>query len=251
MAYTIAISGKGGTGKTTVAGLIINQLLVDKKVPVLAIDADPNSTLNEVLGVELGPTLGDIQAEILKERLNYPAGMDKNRYTEYQLQTCLVEEDRFDLLAMGRTEGPGCYCSINNILRSFIDRLTPNYRYVVMDNEAGMEHLSRRTTRNADLLLIVSDATPIAIRSAGRIYNMMRNLEISIGNSYLVMNHINEDLPESIATEVKRTGLELLGAIPHDEGLVEYSLNSKSVLSLPDNSPSKMAIRKLLDKAGT
>lgn len=250
MAYTIAVAGKGGTGKTTVASLIIAQLLDDKKIPILAIDADPNSNLNEWLGVEVEYTLGDLQAEVLKKKYDLPAGMEKRRYMEYQLQTSLVEERGFDLLAMGRTEGPGCYCYVNDILRAFIDELTPNYSYVVMDNEAGMEHLSRRTTRDVDLLFIVSDENPIGIRSAGRIYSMEKSLEINIAQSYLIINRAHSELPEPILKEVEKSGLELLGTIPSDEQIVEYSLNGKSLLDLSVDSSSRLATRKLLNGAG-
>ncbi len=247
MAYTIAVAGKGGTGKTAVSSLIVAQLIKDGKSPVLAIDADPNSNLNERLGVELTQTLGDLEATVLGSGKDVPVGMDKHRYVEYQLQTCLIEETGFDLLAMGRTEGPGCYCSVNNILRDFIDKLTPNYKYVVMDNEAGMEHLSRRTTRDVDLLLMVSDATLVGVRAAGRIYEMEKGLEIDVAESYLVVNRANGDLHESVAAEIEKTGLKLLGTVPVDENIAEYSIDSKSFLLLPDDSPARVAVRKLLD----
>lgn len=251
MAYTIAVAGKGGTGKTTITSLLLAQLLEDKKGPILAIDADPNSNLNELLGVELVQTLGDLQAEMLEKKNDFPAGMDKPRYIQYQLQTSLVEGTGFDLLAMGRTEGPGCYCSVNNMLRGFIDKLTPNYSYVLMDNEAGMEHLSRRITRNIDLLLIVSDESPIGVRSAGRIYNMEKNLEINIAKSYLIINRAHKDLPAPIEEEVEKIDIELLGIVQTDEQVVEYSLIGKSLLLLPSDSPARLAIRELLEKVIT
>lgn len=248
MAFTIAVAGKGGTGKTAISSLIIAELINDGKSPVLAIDADPNSNLNERLGVELAQTLGDLEAKVLGSGKDVPIGMDKHRYVEYQLQTCLMEETGFDLLAMGRTEGPGCYCSVNNILRDFIDKLTPNYKYVVMDNEAGMEHLSRRTTRDVDLLLMISGATPVGIRSAGRIHDMEKGLEIDVGESYLVVNRANGDLPEPVAVEIEKAGLKLLGTVPEDENIGEYSINSKSFLLLPGDSPARVAVRELLNE---
>lgn len=250
MAYTIAVAGKGGTGKTAISSLIVAQLIDDEKSPVLAIDADPNSNFNERLGVELVQTLGDLQAEVLSVRADARGGMDKHRYVEYQLQQSLVEDKGFDLLAMGRTEGPGCYCSVNNILRDFVDKLTPNYKYVVMDNEAGMEHLSRRTTRNVDMLLMVSDATLVGVRAAGRIYEMERNLEINVAESYLVVNRANGELHELVAAEIEKTGLKLLGTVPQDDNIAEYSIDSRSFLLLPDDSPARVAVRKLLDKMG-
>ena len=249
MSYTIAVAGKGGTGKTTVSSLIITQLLSEKNGSILAVDADPNSTLNEALGVELECTLGDAREDMLKNKYNLPGGMDKHRYMQYRLQTCLVEEKGFDLLAMGRTEGPDCYCYVNNLLRGIMDEFSSNYKYIVMDNEAGMEHLSRRTTRNVDVLLVVSDESVIGVRTAGRIYQMTKELDLNLGDSYLVINRAHENLPEPVMVEAEKTGAKLLGTVPADENIVEYELAGKSLLSLPDDSPARMAVRELLSVA--
>lgn len=249
MSYTIAVAGKGGTGKTTVSSLIITQLLSEKNGSILAVDADPNSTLNEALGVELECTLGDAREDMLKNKYNLPGGMDKHRYMQYRLQTCLVEEKGFDLLAMGRTEGPDCYCYVNNLLRGIMDEFSSNYKYIVMDNEAGMEHLSRRTTRNVDVLLVVSDESVIGVRTAGRIYQMTKELDLNLGGSYLVINRAHENLPEPVMVEAEKTGAKLLGTVPADENIVEYELAGKSLLSLPDDSPARMAVRELLSVA--
>ena len=248
MAYTIAIAGKGGTGKTTVASLVLAYLLDTDRVPILAVDADPNANFNEWLGVDAPRTLGDIQADMMKTRSDMPAAMDKRRHLELQLQMALVEESGYDLLAMGRSEGPGCYCHLNDVLRAFIDELTPNYPYVVMDNEAGMEHLSRRTTRNVDLLLIVSDQNPVAIRSATRINELKDALEINVDETYLLLNRIDGEIPEPVRREVERTGLQLAGTIPSDSELMEFNINGKSLLDLPADSPAPVAIGKVLDE---
>ncbi len=247
MAYTIAVAGKGGTGKTTVSSLVLAHLLDTDRTPVLTIDADPNTNLNEWLGIELATTVGDLQAEALG-RDNIPAGMDKRRYLQYQMQMCLMEHQGFDLLAMGRGEGPGCYCSVNDILRSFMDELMPNYDYVVMDNEAGMEHLSRRTTRDVDLLLIVSDDNPVGIRSAGRIYQLQEKLEVHVERSYLVLNRVRGELSDLARQEVQNTGLQVIQQLPYDEEIVEYSLQGHSLLDLPADSPTRAALGSALDK---
>ncbi|MFQ6039314.1 MAG: AAA family ATPase [Candidatus Poribacteria bacterium] len=249
MSYTIAVAGKGGTGKTTIASLIIAQLLSEKNGSILAVDADPNSTLNEALGVKLECTLGDAREEMLKHKYDLPGGMDKHRYMQYRLQTCLVEEKGYDLLAMGRTEGPDCYCYVNNLLRGIMDEFSSNYEYIVMDNEAGMEHLSRRTTRNVDLLLVVSDESVIGVRTAGRIYQMTKGLELNLGDSYLIINRAHESLPEPVVAEVEETDVKLLGTVPADENIVEYELAGKSLLSLPDDSPARVAVQELLNIA--
>jgi len=255
MAYTVAVAGKGGTGKTTLSSLIIAELLRRNSGSILAVDADPNSNLNELLNIQLENTLGDVTEEVMKKKGDFPGGMDRRRYLEYRIQMCLVEETGFDFIAMGRTEGPACYCSVNNMLRGIMDELNSSYKYIVMDNEAGMEHLSRRTTRNADALLIVSDESIIGIRSAGRIYQMGTSLDIAIGKAYLIVNRAHETLPEPITAEIEkvcddtsmRRGLEFLGTVPVDENIVEYALLGKSLLLLPPDVPSQRAISKLLD----
>lgn len=248
MAFSIAVAGKGGTGKTTVASLILSQLLEDQKTPVLAIDADPNANFHEWLGVEVDNTIGDLQAEVLKKKSDLPAGMDKRRYIEYQMQMCLKEGEGYDLLVMGRTEGPGCYCHVNDILRSFMDELAPNYRYVVMDNEAGMEHLSRRTTDDIDRLFIVSDLNPVAIRSAGRIHDLAQNLEINIEKSYLILNRSSQELPNPICEEIESMELDLLATIPADQQITEFNLEGKSLLDLPSDSPARVKVRDFLQE---
>lgn len=247
MTCTIAVAGKGGTGKTTVSSLIVTELVSRGRTPVLAVDADPNANLNTGLGVEVPGTLGDLQARSLNSRSEIPAGMDRRRFIEFQLQSCLAEESGFDLLVMGRTEGPGCYCAVNNILREFMDDLMPNYPYAVLDNEAGMEHISRRTTRDVDILLVVSDENPVGIRSAGDIYRLVRGLEIAIGCAYLVVNRTGNGLHRAVREEIEEQGLDLLGTVPSDEQIMEFNLEGRPLTGLPEGNPARRALGEMLE----
>lgn len=245
--FTIAVAGKGGTGKTTVSGFVIRLLVERGEGPVLAIDADPNANLNQVLGLEFEQTIGGLERETLRSLSNLPAGMTKGRYIEYRLQQLLVEADGLDLLVMGRGEGPECYCMVNHILRKYMDFLSSNYRYMVMDNEAGMEHISRRTTTDVDVLLIVSDANPVAIRSAERISELVDELDINAKRRYLVLNNLPDHLPRRAREVLEELGLEVLGEIPRDEALLELSWEGRSLDGLPPDSPALEAVREILD----
>ena len=182
----IALAGKGGSGKTTIAGLIVSYLLNSGKEPILAVDADPNSNLNEMLGVDFNRTVVSTVDEIMEKKEEIPAGMTKERLLEFHFQDAIVESRGFDLLVMGKTGGPGCYCRANDLLRGFMEKLKENYQYVVTDNEAGMEHLSRRTTRDVDALLVIANPTPVSLRSAERIHRISGQLKLDIKKTYLV-----------------------------------------------------------------
>jgi len=190
MAFSIALAGKGGTGKTTVAGLLIKYLLKHHKTPVLAVDADSNSNLNEVLGVAVGDTLGNAREDMKKG--NVPNGMTKNVFMSMKLEQAVAEAEGFDLIVMGRPEGAGCYCAANSLLAGFLEKLVDNYPYIVMDNEAGMEHVSRLTTQNVDVLLLVSDPSRRGLQAALRIDELARELNIGVGKSYIVINQVKE-----------------------------------------------------------
>ena len=240
---TIALAGKGGSGKTTIAGLIINHLLKEGKKPVLAVDADPDSNLNEVLGVKINKTVISTVDEIMEAKENLPAGITKERLLEFHLQDAIVESKGFDLLIMGRTEGIGCYCRANDLLRNFMEKLKENYPYVVMDNEAGMEHLSRRTTRNLDILLIIANPTHISLKSAERIYEISKKLKLNIKKVYLVINELRTNSPvENINTE-----LPILSRIPYDEKLLSVGIDGNSIFNLPEDSIAGKAVLKILD----
>ena len=241
MGYTISICGKGGTGKTLLAGLIVRYLVSHKKGPILAVDADPNSNLGEALGVVPDTSIVSIVDEFSGERTNLPGGMTKPTYLEYKIGESIVEADGFDLLVMGRPEGPGCYCYVNELLRGIIDRLAKSYPFVVVDNEAGMEHLSRRTTRSADTLFIISDYSAVGLRSARKILELAKELEIKIGEPYLVINRVTGDL-ERLRDEIENLGIRLIGSIPEDQGLAEISIHGRSLATLPERSPIVKAV---------
>ncbi|MCX8052566.1 MAG: hypothetical protein N3B12_02070 [Armatimonadetes bacterium] len=240
----IAVSGKGGTGKTTLASLVVRYLIRGGETPILAVDADPNSTLAEKLGVVCECTIGDLREEALKTKYDAPAGTPKHQAIEYAVQQAVVEGRGFDLLVMGRGEGPGCYCSVNNMLRAFLHNLSSNYKHVVIDNEAGIEHLSRRTDDKVDVMLVVGDQTPAGLKSAQRIAELVTSLELVRGKTWLVLNRTDDVSADTAAI----TGLDLLGCVPDDENVREFELRGEPLLNLPDDSSAVKAMNKLLDR---
>jgi CO dehydrogenase maturation factor len=245
VSFTIAISGKGGTGKTTLAGMVIRHLLEKGRGPILAVDADSNSNLNEVLGVEVRSTIGDAR-ELMKE--DVPTGMTKDIWFEYKVQEALTEAKGFDLIAMGRPEGPGCYCAANTLARKCLDLLTGNYQYIVIDNEAGMEHFSRLTTRDVDLLFIVSDSSRRSILTASRIRGLIHELNLRILREVLVINRVQGELDPDTLEEVKRENLQLAGIIPADEEVYRYDVEGKPTFSLPGQSKAFQAAKRIFEE---
>ncbi len=233
MSFTIAVSGKGGTGKTTVVGLLVRYLLEKGKKPVLAVDADANANLNEVLGVEIGPTIGEAR-DLMKR--DVPVGMTKDVWFEYKIQEALVEKEGFDLIAMGRPEGPGCYCAANTLARKCIDLLAGNYPYVVIDNEAGMEHFSRMTTRNVDLLLIISDPSVRGVVTAARIRDLIKELQLDVRQSVLLLNRVQNGLQAEITAQAERLSMSVGGWIPADPIVSEFDIEGKPTFALPVDS---------------
>lgn len=250
MALHIAVAGKGGTGKTTFAALAVKQLVKGGKKPVLAVDADANANLHEALGIEVEETISEIIDRIKNDLTPLPAGMTKDQYVEYKIHQSLAEGDDVDLLSMGAPEGPGCYCFANNILKGYIDELSKNYPVVVADNEAGLEHLSRRTTQNVDFLFIISDASARSIRSAKRIKELVESLNLEVKKMYLVVTKVQEGSIEALQGEIDNTGLELIGAIPLDAKVAEYDLHSRPLVDLPDDAPAVVAVNEILKKTG-
>ncbi len=234
MTFSIALAGKGGTGKTTLAGLLIKYLVATGKTPVLAVDADCNANLNEVLGLQFSDTLGNSREEMKKGAV--PSGMTKDVFMEMKLEQAIVEADGFDLVVMGQPEGPGCYCAANTLLTRFLERLVDNYPYIVMDNEAGMEHISRLTTKDVDIMLIVSDTSRRGIQAAIRIDKLAKNLNIGAGKSYLIINRVKEALSESLTDIVAEADLELVGTISEDHTVYEYDLNGQPTIEMPIES---------------
>jgi len=246
---TIAVAGKGGTGKTTISALIIDYLARGKKGSILAIDADPSTNLNLALGVPLYDTVGDVREETATAVGGGAAlgGMSKWDYLDFRINESIVEERTFDLLAMGRPEGPGCYCAANNILRTSVDRLSDAYDYVVIDNEAGLEHLSRRTTRDVDVLFLVSDPTLRGIIAAGRVAEVVDELKTDVGSTYLIVNRVNGNtLPEPLMEAIEQHKLRLVGMIPADPTVNELDAMGQAIVRLPEDAPSRQALDAIL-----
>ena len=257
MTVTIALAGKGGVGKTTVSGMIIKYLAQNQTGSILAIDADPSSNLNMVLGLDLEWTVGDIREDMLEQVKSslaqggaamgtMPGGVNKRDYLDYQIRSSLSEGSRFDLIAMGRGEGAGCYCAVNHNLREVIDGMSKHYAYVVIDNEAGMEHLSRRTTRDVQHLLIVSDPTQRGLVAAQRIADMRRELDINVENAYLIVNRLRGEMPDALKAFTDKLDVPLLGTIPADEELAEFEFSGKPLVELGDESPVYRAVEKMM-----
>ncbi len=243
MATTIAISGKGGSGKTTLAAMIIRALLDRSGGAVLGVDADPNSCLGLTMGVQPVSTIAELREQARSKKPGADTlgkGMDKVRSLEYGIQQAVTEAEGFDLLTMGRPEGPDCYCAVNNFLRKFIDELSSAYGFVVVDNEAGMEHLSRRTTNNIDLLCIVTESTPVGLITAKRIFELAERLPIAVKQIGVIWNRADS------AEEVD--GIETFGCVPYDKTLFDASMQSKTIFDVEQDSPAFLAVRKILQQ---
>jgi CO dehydrogenase maturation factor len=258
MTTTIALAGKGGVGKTTIAGMVVKYLVQKGSGAVLAIDADPSSNLNMVLGLDLDWTVGDNREDLLAQvkgsllvggaamgALN--GGVSKRDYLDYQIRSSLAEGDQVDLIAMGRSEGPGCYCAVNHNLREVIDAISKNYAYVVIDNEAGMEHLSRRTTRNVQHMLVVSDPTQRGIVAAERIAALRTELDIHVENAYLILNRVTGEIPAVLQARIDQIDIPFLGVVPSDQELAELEFSGRPLIKLGDESPVYQAVAKMMD----
>jgi len=246
MSFSIALAGKGGTGKTTIAGMLIKYLVSNNKIPILGVDADSNANLNEVLGLEVKGTLGDAREEMKR---GVATGMTKDVFMEMKLEQAVVESKGFDLIVMGRPEGSGCYCAANTLLTQYLDRLIGNYSSIVIDNEAGMEHLSRLTTNNIDLLLIVSDASRRGILSASRIADLTNELGLRIGKSLFLVNLVKEGQESSLEKIVQEYPLQLIGMIPEDTQVRDYDLQGRPTISLNEESIAMAAAYQIFQKA--
>ena len=246
MPYSIALAGKGGCGKTTMAGLLIKYLVKVSKTPVLAVDADCNANLNEVLGLEVKDTIGNAREEMKKGVV--PGGMTKDIFMEWKLEEAMVEAAGYDLIVMGQPEGAGCYCAANTLLAGFMERLAGNYPFVVMDNEAGMEHISRLTTKDVDMLLIVTDTSRRGLQAAVRIDELARSLNIGVGKSYVIINQVKNGLSEKALEMIKNAGLELAGTVPEDDTIYEYDFNGQPTIEMPEDSPSVQAAFEIFEK---
>jgi len=248
LTINIAVAGKGGTGKTSVASLVIRYLLKNGAGPVLAVDADPNANLGESLGLEVKQTVGLILNDFQGDKIKIPPGMTKQNYLEYKLNEVVVESEKLDLVTMGRGEGPECYCYPNLVLKNFIDNLADNYAYMVMDNEAGMEHLSRRTTQNVNELLIVSNHSVKGVRAVARIRDLVSDLKLVVKRQSVIINFVPTKIDPLVSEELSRLGMEPTAIIPEDEAVYKYDLELKPLLDLPDTSKAVRAVNDLMAK---
>lgn len=240
-------------GKTTLSGMLIQTMCQMGKTPILAVDADANSNLNEVLGVEVEMTLGEVREQIERADVSkenpIPAGMSRSDYAEIMFQRCLNEDDDFDLLVMGRTQGKGCYCYVNGLLQSQMQKLLPNYKYMVVDNEAGMEHISRGILPKVDTIILVSDCSRRGVQAAGRIAELAKECCLNPETMGLIVNRApGGKLNAGTLEEIERQGLTLLGVVPHDDQVYEYDCDGKPTVELPEDSPVRLALNEIIQK---
>lgn len=255
MGHIIAVAGKGGVGKTTLCGLLIQYLCESGKKPVLAVDADANANLNEVLGVEVEVTLGELREEIersgVDSRYQIPAGMTKQAYLETRLAHAVAEEDDYDLMVMGRTQGQGCYCFVNGLVQTQVQKLQSHYPYVIVDNEAGMEHISRGLIPSMETAILVSDCSRRGVQAAGRIAALMKELNFKPKTVGLIVNRAPQGkLDEGTMEEIGKQGLNLLGVVPHDQNVYQYDCDGKPIVRLPKDSPVRSAFHDIVQKLG-
>lgn len=247
MTFIVAVAGKGGVGKSTLSALLVKVLAERTRTVVMAIDADPNSNLGDKLGIRVERTIGELREDLLRKAEELSAGVSKHELVRYQMEMAKVEGSNFDLLTMGRPEGRGCYCYINNILRTFIDEALNSYDYAVIDNEAGMEHLSRRTTKRMDVLIVVSDNTKLGVETAKRILALAQGMEIEVGRSVLVINRVQGTVGPAVQKETEGSGFGSVVHLPYDRKVEELAMDG-SPLQLDASSMFYRAVR---DLAGT
>jgi CO dehydrogenase maturation factor len=249
------MAGKGGTGKTTICGLFLDHLAQKGKGPILAVDADANSNLNEVLGVERPVSLGDIREEIaraeMEEKSPIPAGMSKQDYMDFRFSSALAEEDNYDLLVMGRTQGKGCYCFVNDVLREQLNKYYQHYNYLIVDNEAGLEHISRGILPPVDLILLVSDCSRRGVQAAGRIAGMIDELDLKVKQAGLIVNRAPEGrINDGIKEEIALQKLKLFGVLPQDPLVYEYDSAGTPLVKLPLEAPVRRALGTIIGDLG-
>ena len=253
MPHTIAVAGKGGVGKTTTCGMLIDYLCKKKNGPVLVVDADANSNLNEVLGVEVETSLGAIREEMAQAEMKgtIPAGMTKADYADFKFNSAIVEEDDFDMQVMGRTQGKGCYCYVNGVLKTQVDKYAKNYKYIVMDNEAGLEHVARGTLPHVDTMLLISDCSRRGIQAVARIAEMVHEMNLNPGQMGLIVNRAPGGvLEDGVKEEIEKHGLKLFGVLPHDDAVYRCDCDGKPSSRLPENDPMKIALKGIAQSIG-
>ena len=251
--HTIAVAGKGGVGKTTTCGMMIDYLCSKKKGPVLVVDADANANLNEVLGVEVETSLGEIREEMARAELkgSIPSGMTKADYADFKFSSAIIEEDDFDMLVMGRTQGKGCYCYVNGVLKTQVDKYAKNYSYIVMDNEAGLEHVARGTLPKVDTMLLISDCSRRGIQAAARVADIVKEMELNPTQMGLIVNRApGGKLDDGVMEEIQKHGLKLLGVLPQDDGVYRCDCEGQPSAKLPQSNPVKAAVKEIMQSLG-
>ncbi len=248
----VSVSGKGGTGKTTIAALTLKLLIGNTNRNVLVVDADPATNLPDVLGVRVNKTIGMVEGEFRKrlEGGSIPPAVTKKDLLEAWVYGALSEGDRFDLLAMGRSEGEGCYCMVNHLLTQIVDTLSRNYDVTLMDMEAGLEHLSRRTDRDVDVMLIVTDPSKMGLQTAARIRDLAKEVHIGFKRMFLLGNQFQPEMEGELRKQVEGVGLELAGVVPNDPNVAAYNLLGRSLLELPSDSPAVKAVGRIVREIG-
>ena len=251
--HIIAVAGKGGVGKTTTCGMLVDYLCKAGKGPLLVVDADANSNLNEVLGVEVETTLGDIREEMAQAEKNgtVPPSMTKADYAEMKFSSALVEEDDYDMLVMGRTQGKGCYCFVNGVLKTQIDKYVGNYKYMIIDNEAGLEHISRGTLPHVDTMLLISDCSRRGVQAVARVAEMVQEMNLNPGQMGLIINRApGGKLDDGVKVEIEKHGLKLFGVLPQDEAVYRCDCDGEPSARLPENDPMKVALKGIMQSIG-
>lgn len=251
MGMTIAVTGKGGVGKTTISALVLQWLVASGETPVLAVDADSNANLNEALGIAYEATVGGIR-EGARSSAAKLTGIAKQEFLDLQVQSALVEERGYDLIVMGRPEGPGCYCYANNVLRDVIERLSSDYKHVVVDSEAGCEHISRRTLLKIDHLLVVSDCTVRGVRTAGRIATLTEEMGTPVASCGLIVNRVPGGvLPDGVREAVEATGLPLIKVIPSDETVAALDAGGGALGDIGSDAVARVAVNEMMQTIET
>ena len=248
MAFNIAVAGKGGTGKSTLSALMVRYITEELGKPVSAVDADPNASLGSLLGLHVQSTVADLRDDVVGKKVDF-SGMSKERYIEYAIEKSIIEKDKFDLLTMGRPEGPKCYCYVNNLLRKYLDKVGTTYPFVVTDNEAGMEHLSRRTTNNIDLLMIVSEPTIVGALTMQRIIQLADSLPITLRKKICVMNRVpRSGIHENVQQKLNSLGIEIAAILPFDQEVYDAAACGESVFEVSRENELYRKLRDFLQK---
>ena len=252
MGKVIAVTGKGGTGKTAVTAMLIRHLLKDsaRKYRILAIDADPDANLADAMGVTVGKTIGDMREFMQQSRYTTSPDTDKQALFESKLFEILAEEEGYDLLVMGKPEGSGCYCFVNNLLRGIMDKTVSDYDLTIIDTPTGLEHLSRKTIPDLDILVVVTDESRRGLTTAERIRDLAGEIELRYKELYVVVNKVTTERKKQVLENARGAGLKVIGTIPYDELLAKFDLVGDPLIGLPDDTPAVVEMKGVVKEIG-